>query len=102
MIPVLLQSATDIAQSVAERCRARRLALEFTREQLAQRSGVSAASLKRFERSGKIDFGALIRIAIALDALEGFDLLLAKRSYASLDEVIGRPARQRGRRSKAT
>ena len=98
---IKLMSPAEIAQAVADRSRTRRLALGFTRDQLAARSGLSSASLKRFERTGRIDFSALIRLAIALDATEGLDLLLAKESYESLEEVIAKPMRRRGRRSDA-
>jgi transcriptional regulator with XRE-family HTH domain len=100
ILSFILMTPAEITQQIAERCRMRRLGLGFTRDQLAARSGVSAASLKRFERTGNIDFGALIRLALALDAMEGFDQLLAKKTYASLEDVIGPPPRQRGRRAR--
>lgn len=90
-----------MAQAIAAHCQTRRLALGFTRPQLAARAGVSPASLKRFERTGNISLNALIKLAIALDATEGFDRLLAKKSYESLEEVIGGPPRQRGRRRRS-
>lgn len=90
---------SEISAAIAERCRARRLALGLSRDALAARSGVTAASLKRFERTGSIAFDSLVRLAIALDALDGFDLLFAKRTYQSLDDVLEQaPMRQRGRR----
>lgn len=97
---VTLELPGDITRAVAERCRTRRLALGLSREMLAARSGVTAASLKRFERTGSIAFDSLVRLALALDALEGFDQLFAKRGFASLEDLIERKApRQRGRRS---
>lgn len=101
ILSINLMSFTEISQAVADRCRTRRLALGYTREQIAARAGVSSASLKRFERTGHIAFSALISLAIALDATEGLDVLFAKKSYESLEEVIARPTRQRGRRRDA-
>ncbi len=97
----IILTPVEMAQAIAERCRRRRLALGFTRFQLAERAGVSSASLKRFERTGNVSFDALIRLAIALDATEGFDQLFSKKSYQSLEEVIGEPTRQRGRRRRS-
>jgi transcriptional regulator with XRE-family HTH domain len=100
-LSLTIQAPVEIALAIAERCRTRRLALGFTRSQLAERAGVSSASLKRFERTGNVSFNALIRLAVALDATEGFEQLLAKKFYGSLEEVIGQPARQRGRRRRS-
>ncbi|CAN0513183.1 unnamed protein product, partial [Phaeothamnion confervicola] len=91
----------EITLSVAARCRTRRLALALSREELAARSGVTAASLKRFERTGSIAFDSLVRLAIALDARDGFDLLFAKPVFQNLDDVLEqKPKRQRGRRTR--
>lgn len=102
MLPSQFLSPAELAAAVAHRARERRLAFGFTRQELAARSGVSAASLKRFERTGKIAFDALIRLALALDAVEGFDRLFERAAYASIDEVLQKPPRRRrGRRRRS-
>ncbi|WP_371306757.1 hypothetical protein [Azospirillum sp. TSA2s] len=55
-------------------------------------------TLRRFEASGKLAFDALIRVAVVLDAIEAFGALFPEPEFRSLDEVIERPKRQRGKR----
>ncbi|MET1026391.1 MAG: helix-turn-helix transcriptional regulator [Dongiaceae bacterium] len=101
ILPIALMSPAEILTMVAARCRQRRLAFGHSRDQLAARSGVTAASLKRFERTGNISFDGLVKLAIALDALDGVDLLFAKKVYGNLDEILETaPPRQRGGRSR--
>lgn len=99
ILPTKLLPPADIATGVARRVRDRRLAAGLTRDELAARAGMSAASLKRFERTGKIAFDALVRLAVALDAVAGFDRLFEGSTYASIDDVLlQQPGRRRGRR----
>lgn len=81
---------------VARRARARRLALAWTQQELADRSGMSLSSLRRFERSGAIAFLSLVKIAVALDAVDELVMLFPEQ-LDSLDQLITKP-RQRGRR----
>ena len=84
---------------MAERARARRLDANLAQEGLAERAGVSLGSLKRFERTGEISLARLIRIALALDASEGFEHLFIPKEPRTLDEILATsPVRQRGRR----
>lgn len=88
-------------QDVAAAARVRRLAANLTQEGLAQRSGVSLGTLKKFERTGGISLKSLLNIAMALDATRGFESLFnadASSSVLSLDELLTQPkARKRGR-----
>ena len=45
--------------------------------ELAERSGVSLGSLKRFENTGKIALESLVKLAQILDATDAFDQLFA-------------------------
>lgn len=85
---------------LAQRLRALRLLKGWTRETLAKRSGVSTASLKRFENVGKASLDLLLKAAYALARLDEFDTLMrppAARSLAELEERAARPSRKRGR-----
>ena len=67
---------------------------------LAERSGVSLASLRRFEESGRISLESLLDLAFALHRLDDFESLLKPppaRSIAELEEAEKRPERKRGR-----
>jgi transcriptional regulator with XRE-family HTH domain len=97
MLPVELLTAPQLARTVAERARRLRLDRNLTQQELAERAGMSLSSLRRFERSGEIAFLSLVRVAMALDATEGLAALFPE-PVRSLDDVLDRPRRQRGRR----
>lgn len=97
MVSIALNSPAEIASDLAKRLRARRLESNLSQEGLATRAGVTLASLKRFERTGKIALESLVKLAFALDALDGFEALFPSREYASIDEVLERQkTRKRG------
>lgn len=100
MLPFDVPSTGDIGKELAQRVRERRLDAAWTQSGLANRSGVSLASLKRFERTGLISLEGLIRLAIALDCVDAFGGLFKPRPYESLQEVLEqevKPKRRRGR-----
>lgn len=100
MLPLVLLGPEDTALEIARRCRALRLHRNLTQVGLAAAAGVSAASLKRFERTGEIAFLSLVRIASALDATAALDVWFAIPEFRSIDEAIARskaPERKRGR-----
>lgn len=101
-ISMELKTPTDVQRELAARFKARRLALNLTQEGLAERSGVSWGSLKRFERTGLIALDALLKLALVLDCLGDFDRVCTDdgRSLASksLDEILKVPKpRRKGR-----
>jgi transcriptional regulator with XRE-family HTH domain len=99
MISIEPISPADICRHVALRARAARLAADLSQEGLAERSGVSLGTLKRFERTGAASLDVIARIAIALGLENGFDALFILPEFTTLDEVIATPVkRQRGRR----
>lgn len=79
-----------IAQNIADRMKYRRLQLNFTQAKLSEMSGVSLGSLKRFENKYKISLEHLLQLALALDALEGFNHLFPENDYQSIDDIIKR------------
>lgn len=83
-----LKSPNEINMDIAKRISARRKEQNITQEQLSVRSGVSYGSVKRFERTGEISLSSLIKIAFCLGLEDDFDLLFAKKGYASIQEVI--------------
>lgn len=83
-----LKSPTDINMEIACRMRKKRKAQKLTQKTLAQRSGVSLGSVKRFEQLGEISLSSLVKIAFALDSEEDFDALFSRKEYRSIQEVI--------------
>ena len=99
LIPLAMPA--EVAKALGERLRALRLLKGWTRQALADRAGVSAASLKRFEVTGRISLESLLKLALALDRLEEFGKLLQPPPAQSLAELEGRTnqfTRKRGRR----
>ncbi|MFT6336916.1 MAG: transcriptional regulator with XRE-family HTH domain [Saprospiraceae bacterium] len=45
----------------------------YSQAELAERSGVSLGSIKRFERTGKVSLESILRIAHVLGRLQDFD-----------------------------
>jgi len=78
----------DIKKSLVSRLRKRRREGKMSQTALAQRSGVSLGSIKRFEYEGEIQLTSLLRIAAVLGYEADFDKLFERKNYQSLDEVI--------------
>ncbi len=91
----------DVARALADRVKTLRLQREWKRSTLAERAGVSAGALKRFETIGKISLSNLLKLAHALGRLAEFADLLRPPQARSIDELEARnsaPVRKRGRR----
>lgn len=89
---------SDVAEDLAIRLRARRLARNLTQEGLARRSGVALGTLKKFERSGAISLVSFIRLVVALGEEAGLERLLADEEFETLEQVLSEPrTRKRGR-----
>jgi transcriptional regulator with XRE-family HTH domain len=94
-----LHTPEDIARQLAERIKALRLHRNWKRATLAERSGVSEASVKRFERTGQISLENLLKLVFTLDRLEELATLFAPAPAASMQELeaLGDNAPRRGR-----
>jgi transcriptional regulator with XRE-family HTH domain len=93
-----LSSPKQVAEGLARRVKRRRLEANLTQQGLASRAQVSLGTLKLFERSGKASIEFLIMVAFALDAEKEFEQLFPPQVLRSIDDVIAKPARLRGRR----
>lgn len=90
----------QVSRDLAARLKALRLARGWKQTTLAQRSGVSLASLRRFEESGRISLQSLLELAFALNRLDDFEALFQGPPASTLAELEAgekRPARKRGR-----
>lgn len=102
MEPALLTLTTprEMGLSLARRLRELRLLKVWTRETLAARAGVSAASLKRFETQGKASLDLVLRVAHALGRLNDFAEILQlppAAGIAELERRAAKPLPKRGR-----
>lgn len=71
---------------IVERVKERRKELKLTQQELSQRSGVSYASIRRFESTGEISFNSLLKIASVLNALADFNMLFSNELVSDLKE----------------
>jgi transcriptional regulator with XRE-family HTH domain len=97
-LPLKVASPFEVKQRLKARVRQRRLEANLTQEGLARRANVSFGTLKHFERTGDASIETLIAIAFALNAESEFDALFPPMPYRTIDDVIERKPRQRGRR----
>lgn len=67
-----LKNETDIIREARNLIRAHRMALSWRQEDLAKRSGVGIATLRRFESTGRIGFLGLAKLLATLGLAERF------------------------------
>jgi len=79
---------TDITLKIAKRIKNIRKRRKITQQQLAARSNVSYASLKKFEQTGQISLISLVKIAMELDLTDELNNLFTTPVYKSINEVI--------------
>ena len=85
-----LETPEQVSQTLAARVKTLRLARGWKQATLAQRSGVSLASLRRFEESGRASLQHLLALAFALNRLDDFEALLQAPPASSIAEQAGR------------
>lgn len=81
-------SPCELAKKIAVSMVKKRKLQKLSQSSLAQKSGVSLGSIKRFETKYEISLSSIIKIAIVLDSIEDFENLFSKKTYSSIDEVI--------------
>lgn len=82
------ETPEEITLSVAQRMKGLRKRLRISRKKLSEMTGVSYASIKRFEETGQISFVFLTKLAIALDAEQDIKKMFLEIPYKSIQEVI--------------
>ena len=88
MIDLYIKTSDEINMDLAKRMVQLRKRKRMTQEELAVRSGVTIASLRRFERTGEVSLKSFTKLAIALGVEKELDSLFTQVPYASIEEVI--------------
>ncbi len=89
----------EVSRILAARARGLRLQHRMKQATLSEKSGVPAISIRRFESTGMISLSSLLKIAGALNCLDGFLGLfpsLEAGTMAELEKLEGKKSRQRG------
>lgn len=88
MSALVWETAEELNQKLADRVRNIRRRRSISQQKLADISGVSYGSIKRFEQTGQISLLSLTRIAMALDIAGGLRNLFTEVPYQDIQEVI--------------
>ncbi len=99
---ISLITPCEALETVAKTMRQRRLQLNITQVQLSERSGVSLAVLRKFERTGKISIESFLKLALVLGVMqEILDALAIKEEvFTSIDEVLEDHTAKRRKRAR--
>lgn len=86
----ILKTDKEILKDIAKRERKRRKYYKLTQKQLADKSGVSFGSVKRFENTGEISLKSLLKIAFVLDSQAEFDKLfdIQLTDYRDINDIL--------------
>ena len=82
------KTPNEIAKSLADKIKEHRKRLKISQDVLAQKSGVSLGSIKRFETKHEISLQSFIKITIELDLDKDFESLFTAKTYTTIDEII--------------
>lgn len=81
----------EVSKEIAQRHRIIRKQLKMSQEEMAERSGVSFGSLKRFENTGKISLESLLKLMHLLGRLDDYDhVLRAKENLGNIEKLFSK------------
>ena len=83
-VPTVTEKST--VDNLVERYKARRKERKLSQKALAQTSGVSYASIRRFEQTGEISLRSLVKLANAIGCLSDFEELFKHEIVLSVRE----------------
>lgn len=96
-----LKSAPEVASTLAERIRSRRLQRGWTQAELARRAGIKEPTYVLFERTGRIALLRLLKVLDVLGLLEEFDRIGREPDLSGMKlEDLVKPERKRGSRQR--
>jgi len=85
----LSSTPTDISKALAERHKVLRKHLKISQAEMAERSGVSLGSLKRFERTGQISLESLLKLAHLMNRLGDFESIFqTKEDQSNIEKLF--------------
>ena len=84
----IFDTPSDVAIRLANKIKSIRKRRKITQKQLAGRSNVSYATLRKFEATGQISLESFIKLVMELGLKDELDNLFSSTVYNSIDEVI--------------
>lgn len=88
MEALIWETAEELDKNLALRVRKIRKRRKISQQKLADLSGLSYGSIKRFETSGQISLLALTKIAMELDMADELRNIFSQVPYRNIQEVI--------------
>ena len=76
----------SVINGLVERVKKKRKQMKLSQKRLSQKSGVTYASIRRFETTGDISLSSLLKMAHALDALKDFEGLFKGQTITNLKD----------------
>jgi len=85
----------DFLEEIALRHKNLRKQVGLTQNELANRSGVSLGSIKRFESTGQISLESLLKLSLVLGRLNDFELILKPvENLAAIEKLFSDKTRR--------
>jgi transcriptional regulator with XRE-family HTH domain len=79
---------SDLTSLIAGNHRTLRRSMKLSQSELAERSGVSLGSIKRFEASGKIALESLLKLALVFNRLGDFEEIFAHKEIPDVERLF--------------
>lgn len=90
----LNKTPSDILLEIADKVKVLRKEKSLTQFALAKTSGVSIASLRRFEQTGQISFQSLLQILAVLNRLNDFESILQPVKPNNIESLFSSKTRE--------
>tara|TARA_B110000211_G_C13842722_1_gene448663 strand:+ start:452 stop:727 length:276 start_codon:yes stop_codon:yes gene_type:complete len=81
-------TSNNTALQLADRHKSLRKDLGFTQTEIANRSGVSLGSIKRFERTGKVSLESLLKLTEVLGRLSEFEQIFVSEVDPKIENLF--------------
>lgn len=88
MINFFQKTPNEINRIISENVVNLRKRKRISQKELSKKSGVSYASIRRFETEGEISLSSLSKIAIALGVSDELEMLFTEVPFDSIEEII--------------
>jgi transcriptional regulator with XRE-family HTH domain len=90
----ITKNPSDFLEEIASRHKVLRKEARLSKLELAQKSGVSLGSLKRFEQTGQISFESLLKLAQVLGRLDDFEEVLKPSDLKNIEKLFSDKTRK--------
>ena len=84
----LWDTPSDVALRLATKMKDIKKRKKITQKELAGRSNVSYATLRKFEKTGQISLESFIKLTMELGLIQEINNLFTEPVYSSIEEVI--------------